>query len=237
MGPLAAHSSYLVNLAAPRGELRTRAIRTVRIELERARALGVAYLVLHPGSRGDASPSQAIRRIASGLNSALRRSEDGVSILLENTAGQGRSLGHDFVHIRDIIGACRYEERLGLCFDTQHAFAAGHDLTTDEGYAETFATVDRLVGLKRLRAFHLNDSKRPLGSRVDRHENIGKGHLGRSAFERLLGDKRFFGLPGYLETPSLDGKPSFRRNILYLKRLRRQLQGASGRPAKRRKGS
>ncbi len=231
MGPLAAHSSYLVNLAAPRGELRTRAIRTVRIELERAAALGLAYLVLHPGSRGDASPSRAIRRIASGLNSALQQAADGVTILIENTAGQGRSIGHDFAHIRDIIAACRQGDRLGLCFDTQHAFAAGHDLTTDEGYEETFAEVDRRVGMERLRAFHLNDSKRPLGSRVDRHENIGKGHLGRSAFARLLADERFFGLPGYLETPPLDGRPSFHRNLLYLKRLRRKVrrEGASGR--------
>ena len=219
LGPVAAHASYLINLAAPEGEPRTRSLAALADELARCARLAVPYLVLHPGSHLGHGESLGIARVAAGLDQVLAGAPRGVAILLENTAGQGACVGHRFAHLGAIFSACRRRRRLGVCLDTQHAFAAGYDLGSAAGYRATFAELDATVGLHHLRAFHLNDSKRPLGCRVDRHENIGLGFLGLEPFRRLVNDRRFAALPGYLETPPLDGADSFARNLKVLRSL------------------
>ncbi|MFN7973953.1 MAG: deoxyribonuclease IV [Acidobacteriota bacterium] len=219
LGPNAAHASYLINLASSSAVIRKKSVVALAEEVRRCAALGIPYVVLHPGSHGGDGEPEGVARVARGIDLALSGAERGVTILLENTAGQGDCVGHEFAHLRDIIGASRRSRRLGICFDTQHAFAAGNDLRTAEGYDATFAAVARTVGLRRLRAFHLNDSKRELGARVDRHENVGRGFLGLEPFQRLVNDPRFTRIPGYLETPPLAGKESFRRNLAILRSL------------------
>lgn len=224
LGPLAAHASYLINLAAPPGVVRTRSISALREEIDRCGKLGLPYLILHPGAHVGDGESKGITRVAEALDAALEEAPRGVKVLLENTAGQGTCVGHRFEHLRDIIGASRRRRRLGVCIDTQHAHAAGYDLVTKAGYRNTFETLESTVGLSRLHAFHLNDSKRPRGERVDRHENIGLGHLGLEPFRRLVNDTRFTETPAYLETPPLEGESSFARNLDVLRSLVRAAQ-------------
>ena len=218
-GPIASHASYLINLAAPDPEIRKRSIAALVVELQRCRDLGIGYSVLHPGAHVGAGERRGVARIASALNRVLEQIPSGVMLLLENTAGQGSCVGHRFEHLRDILGGLKRRRRVGICFDTQHAFAAGYDLRHPDEYQATFADLHRKVGLHKLKAFHLNDSKRDLGSRVDRHENIGLGHLGLPPFRMLVNDPRFSNIPGYLETPPYRGKESFARNLRVLRRL------------------
>jgi deoxyribonuclease-4 len=219
LGPVAAHASYLINLAAPDGPVRERSLRAMASEIERFAALAIPLLVVHPGSHVGQGESRGVRQVSRGLDAALAGAPRGVTVLLENTAGQGDGVGHLFPHLRDMIAGSRHAGRLGICLDTQHAFAAGFDLRSDDGYERTFAELHAACGLDRLRAFHLNDSKRPLGARVDRHENIGLGHMGLAPFRRLVRDARFARIPGYLETPPIRGKESFARNLRLLRRL------------------
>jgi deoxyribonuclease-4 len=202
VAPIVAHNSYLINIAAASPPLRAQSIASLGEELDRADALGLSGLVMHPGS--NASEAEGLALIADalrGLLSARRRSR--VRILLEHTAGQGTNLGHRFEHLATIIRALGRTRRIGVCLDTCHLISAGYDITTDRGYRDTFDTFDRTVGLDRLAVFHLNDSKKPCGSRVDRHEHIGKGCLGVATFERLLNDRRFAHLPMLIETPKV----------------------------------
>ena len=195
-----AHTGYLINLAGA-GENLVKSISLLKDEMNRADLLGIKTLVLHPGSHIGDGIETGIERIASGLNSILEEKNRKVTILLETTAGQGKSVGHRFEHIRDIMSKVNHSEKLGVCFDTCHAFAAGYDISTAETYSSTFDEFDRIIGLKHLKLFHVNDSKKGCGSRVDRHEHIGLGQIGCDAFRLLFTDTRFMEIDKILETP------------------------------------
>jgi deoxyribonuclease-4 len=197
-----AHSSYLINLAAPEDALWQKSIEGMIVELTRAEQLGIAYVVMHPGAYTTSSEEAGLARIIAALDEIHRRLPRAKSkVLLENTAGQGSCLGCDFGHLGSIIRGVAQPDRLGVCIDTCHAFAAGYPLVERRDYLATVKKLDMAVGLERVHAFHLNDSKRELGSRVDRHEHIGRGMLGLEPFRHLLNDKRFRDTPMYLETP------------------------------------
>jgi len=222
VGPIAvaAHASYLINLGSPDRRLRDRSIRSLVQELKRCEALGIEHLVLHPGAHMGAGEERGLRRIASALRRAhARTSGFEVKTVLENTAGQGTGLGHRFEQLARIIDDVDAPDRLRICFDTAHAFAAGYDFRTPRGYAAFWEDVDRLIGLENLAIFHLNDSRRDVGSRVDRHAHIGRGKIGREAFGRLMRDRRFGRVPKVLETPK-EGDMD-RRNLALLRRLAR----------------
>lgn len=200
-----AHDSYLINLASPDDLLYRRSIEAFIIEMERAERLGVRYLVTHPGAARDAGETFGLRRVAVALNEVQRRCRKfRVQILLETTAGQGSSLGHRFEHLASILKLVDQPERLGVCFDTCHVFAAGYALAPVKEYRATMRSFERTVGLKRLRAFHVNDSRKQQGSRVDRHAHIGRGCLGLEPFRLLVNDRRFRDRPMILETPKED---------------------------------
>lgn len=211
--PVVAHNSYLINLAAATAGLREQSIASLGDEMDRAEALGLDGLVMHPGSYTTGTEADGLRLIADALAVLLRaRPGARTMILLEQTAGQGTNLGHRFEHLASIIERLDGSPRVGVCLDTCHLLTAGFDLCSESGYEDTFREFDRVVGLDRIKAFHLNDSKRPCGSRVDRHEHIGKGCLGVEPFRRLLNDRRFANLPMLLETPKLETPASRRRS-------------------------
>ena len=214
--PSAAHSIYLANHASPDPELRAKSWGALGDELARCEQLGVAHLIFHPGSNADEKEGLAL--VAEGMERALDAVKGRVRLLVEITAGQGNSLGWRFEQITAIREAvpAAHRRRVGVCFDTCHAFAAGYDLSTPAGYEKTFAEFDDVIGLGHLSAFHLNDCKKPLGCRVDRHEHIGQGSLGREPFRRLVNDRRFSTLPGFLET-----EMQFRENLKILRSLLR----------------
>ena len=213
-----AHDSYLVNLGAPDEALRTKSVRAFIDELNRCEALGVPILVAHPGAHVGSGVENGIKAIAKSIDEAHAACKGfKVKIALEITAGQGSTLGHTFEQMAQIFGAVVENERLRLCFDTEHAFAAGYELRTPEGYENTFSELDKFIGIEKLAAFHLNDSIKDFGSRVDRHQHIGKGFIGLGAFRRILNDRRFFGLPMCLETPK---GPDLKEDIENLATLR-----------------
>jgi deoxyribonuclease IV len=201
IAPALSHASYLINLATTTPVLREQSVAALVDELDRAHALGLLAVVIHPGTCTSGTEEDGLRLIADGVRAAFRaRARGKTMVLLEHTAGQGRTLGHRFEHLSAIIGHLDGSPRVGVCLDTCHLVASGYDIASEEGYTHTFATFERVVGLDRLRAFHFNDSKRPCGSRVDRHEHIGQGCLGVEPFRRLLHDRRFSGLPALIET-------------------------------------
>jgi deoxyribonuclease IV len=215
-----AHDSYLLNLGSPDGPLRQRSIAAFIDELERCEILGVTNLVVHPGSHVGAGEEEGIKTIARSLDEVHQACPGyKTKVTLEITAGQGSNLGYRFDQIRKMIDATRESDRLRVCFDTEHAFAAGYDIRTKEGYERTFAEFDETIGLEVLAAFHLNDSKKEFNSRVDRHEHIGKGHIGIETFRFLLNDKRFWGLPMCLETPKGTDLAEDRENLTLLRSL------------------
>ncbi len=215
-----AHDSYLLNLGSPDAALRVRSIQAFIDELERCEILGVSNLIAHPGAHVGAGEVEGIKTIARSLDEVHKACPGyRARVTLEITAGQGSNLGYRFEHIADIIDATQESERLRVCFDTEHAFAAGYDLRTDEGYERTFGEFDETIGIERLAAFHLNDSKKEFNSRVDRHEHIGKGFIGVDAFRRLMNDKRFWGLPMCLETPKGPDLKEDRENLTLLRSL------------------
>lgn len=196
------HSSYLLNLASPLPELWQRSVEALVVELERAETLGIPYVVIHPGAFVSSTEEAGIAAIVRGLLEVLKRtSELKCAILLETTAGQGSCIGHRFEHLAAILQGTRHHPRVAVCIDTCHIFAAGYPLIDRKDYLATMRQFDRLVGLHLVKALHLNDSKKDLGSRVDRHEHIGRGKLGPAPFQHLLNDKRFRDVPMYLETP------------------------------------
>jgi deoxyribonuclease-4 len=201
-----AHDSYLINLASPDPELCRKSVEAFVVEMERAERLGLNYLVMHPGSPCDENVTAGLKRVAAALDEAHGRCPAfRVQVLLETTAGQGYSLGHRFEHLAGILERVRDPDRLGVCFDTCHVFAAGYALAPEKECRATMREFNRVIGLTRLRAFHLNDSLKPLGSRVDRHAHIGKGHMGLEPFRQLVNDRRFRKHPMVLETPKEDG--------------------------------
>ena len=215
-----AHDSYLLNLGSPDERLRKKSIQAFIEEMERCETLSVPYLIAHPGAHMGSGEAEGIKTIARSLNEIhAARAGYGVKIALEITAGQGSTLGYRFEQIRDMIGAAKESDRLRVCFDTEHAFAAGYDLRTREGYERTFSEFNDIIGLKFLAAFHLNDSKKEFHSRVDRHEHIGKGHIGVEAFRLLMNDRRFWELPMSLETPKGPDLKEDRQNLKLLRSL------------------
>ncbi|SIN71020.1 deoxyribonuclease IV [Halodesulfovibrio marinisediminis] len=200
--PIAAHDSYLINLGSPKEEGVEKSVAAFSHELERAEQLNIPYVVMHPGAHLGSNVDEALERVAKNLDRAFYDSRtERVMVLLENTAGQGTTLGRSFDELAVVIQHSRNADRLGVCVDTCHAYAAGYDLTTDEGYAATFAEFESTVGLSRLKFMHVNDSKGALGSHLDRHDHIGHGLLGEETFARIVNDPRFIDLPMVLETP------------------------------------
>ncbi len=196
------HDSYLINLASPEQELLDKSIEAFTDELVRADALGIKNVVMHPGAAKDDSRENGLERVAKSLDQIFESLPNNqTTVLLETTAGQGTYLGSSFEELAAIIEASSHKERLGVCFDTCHAFAAGYEFRTRETYDELFERFDKIIGFNRLRAFHLNDSVKGLGLHVDRHAHIGYGELGLEPFRMLVNDERFFEIPMYLETP------------------------------------
>jgi deoxyribonuclease-4 len=228
IGSVVAHDCYLINLAAPDAATWKRSVTAFHEELERAEQLGIPSLVTHPGAHLGSGEADGIARVAEALNvlhAALPRAR--VRILLETTAGQGTSLGYRFEQLAEILDRVEAAHRVGICLDTCHLFAAGYDLRSAEGYRATMRELEACLGCRRVLAVHLNDSRRELGSRVDRHEHIGEGHLGLSAFGHMLNDPGFQTVPMILETPKgADAAAADRRNLA---RLRGLLDGRSRR--------
>lgn len=202
---LTVHDSYLINLASPNDEIYAKSIDAFANELERAEALGIDYLVTHPGAHTGSGEDAGLARAAAGYDEALARCPGfKVRVLLETTAGQGTTLGHRFEHLGAILERAKSADRLGVCFDTCHAFAAGYGLESADDYDSTFRRFDAYIGLERLKVFHVNDSAKSRGTRVDRHAGIGLGEIGEAAFRRLVHDPRFADHPMILETPGKD---------------------------------
>jgi deoxyribonuclease-4 len=228
--PVVSHASYLINLATADPLLRRQSIEALVDELDRAHALGLLGVVIHPGTCTSGTEDDGLRLIAAAIRSAFReRPRRKTMVLLEHTAGQGRTLGHRFEHLAAIIDGLDGSARLGVCLDTCHLVASGYDIVSERGYDHTFESFNRVIGIERLRVFHANDSKRPCGSRVDRHEHIGAGCLGLEPFRRVLHDRRFAGLPMLIETEKSPGcsKPNLIvadpldvKNLETLRRLR-----------------
>ncbi len=213
-----AHAGYLINLAAPPSDNLEKSRRSMLEELERCEGLKLPFIVLHPGSHLGKGEGQGIGQVTNHLNELIEKTKGfKVKIALETTAGQGSNLGYKFSNLAEIIAGIKAPERIGVCFDTCHSFAAGYELNTKEGYLATWKEFERTIGLDKLLAFHLNDSKTGLGSKKDRHEHIGRGELGLEPFRFLMNDKRFENLPMVLETPK---GPEMKEDIENLNILR-----------------
>ncbi len=214
------HDSYLINMASPEEELWKKSVDALVIELQRAELLGIPYVVAHPGAYTTSSEAKGLKRIVRALNEVHRQTKGCTACcLLETTAGQGSNLGWKFEHLATILEGVRAPERLGVCFDTCHVFAAGYAMDTEKNYKATMRLLNQTVGVKQIRAFHLNDSLKGLGARVDRHAAIGRGEMGLEPFRFLLNDRRFRKVPMYLETPKGEEK-GIELDVLNLKTLR-----------------
>lgn len=225
VAPVIAHANYLLNLASPKEATRRLSATALCDELARCEALGIPHLVLHPGSHLDATIDEGIANIASALDEVHEQCGGyRSSILLEVTAGQGRAIGYRFEHLRDILAGVREPDRLGVCLDTCHLFAAGYDFRTTEGYTVMIDVLESAIGLARVKCIHMNDSKNELGSRVDRHEHIGKGKIGMDGFRRFVNDARLAHLPMILETPKGNDGRGTDFDKVNLKRLRGLLE-------------
>lgn len=221
--PIAVHASYLINLAAAKEEGRHKAVKALADELVRSQALNIPHIVIHPGSHGGAGVDEGVERVAMSLDQAFALASEAEQpmILLETTAGQGTSLGTHFEELAAIRTASSNPGRLGVCLDTCHVFSAGYDIANEPGFAKTFADFERIIGLQHLHFIHVNDSKKPLASRVDRHEHIGQGQIGLEGFRLLMTDKRLALIPKTLETPKGKDLAEDRENL----RILRQLSG------------
>lgn len=230
IAPVVSHASYLINLATTVPALREQSLAAFADELDRAETLGLLGVVIHPGTCTAGSDEDALALIADAIRATLTaRPRRKTMVLLEHTAGQGRTLAYTFEHLAAILEHLDGSPRVGVCLDTCHLVASGYDIVSADGYAGTFDRFEQLVGLDRLRVFHGNDSKKPCGSRVDRHEHIGEGCLGLEPFRRILHDPRFAGLPMLIETQKSRGveragaiveDPLDKRNLETLRRLR-----------------
>lgn len=198
------HDSYLINLGSPKEDGLAKSRESFIEEMRRCSQLGLDRLNFHPGSHLNLiSEDECLRLIAESINIALEKTE-GVTAVLENTAGQGSNMGHRFEHLAQIIEQVEDKSRVGVCIDTCHAFAAGYNLSTPDGFDETFREFDRIIGFKYLRGMHLNDATKAVASRVDRHSSLGGGYIGMKTFEMIAADPRFDGIPLILETPNPD---------------------------------
>ncbi|TSA23775.1 deoxyribonuclease IV [bacterium] len=218
IGPVVVHDTYLINLCATDKEILWKSRAALKDEFDRCERLGVEYLNFHPGSHIGAGEKEGIKRIAESLNTIHDQTLGyGVRSVLETTAGQGTAIGYRFEQLREIIDLVDDAERMAICVDTCHVFAAGYDIATERGYEKTFEDFDAVIGLGRLAAFHVNDSKREFGSRVDRHEHIGKGAIGKTGFRLLMNDDRFRTVPKILETPK---GPDMKEDVMNMRVLR-----------------
>ena len=243
IAPVVAHASYLINLATTFPLLREQSIAAFIDELDRAETLGLMGVVIHPGTCTAGSEGDALQLIAEAIRLAFKaRPRKRAMVLLEHTAGQGRTVGHRFEHLATILEHLDGSPRVGVCLDTCHLVASGYDIVSETGYRQTFEAFDRTVGLGRVKVFHGNDSKKPCGSRVDRHEHIGEGCLGLEPFRRLVNDARFDGVPMLIETekksrttrPTVIAEDPFDvKNLTVLRGLRR----STGRESRQRSGS
>lgn len=218
--PVAAHGSYLINLANPERDAARRSLDSLSEEITRCTRLHIPYLIIHPGAHMGSGVRAGLSAVVVNLDGAMEKAGcPDVTVLLETTAGQGTGLGSRFEEIAHVLAHSRFKDRLGVCFDTCHAFAAGYDIRTPETYRETFRSFDVCIGLERLKFFHLNDSKHGLGSRLDRHQHIGKGEIGRAGFSHLVNDLRFRNHPMVLETPKGKDLAEDKRNLRLLRGL------------------
>ncbi len=213
------HASYLINLGSPKKDTQEKSIEALVAELTRCHQLGLPYVVLHPGSSLKSDPQECMKLIAQNLDKAIEESAGTTQILLENMAGQGTAVAYRFEQLGSIYQHIQNKDRVGICFDTAHAFAAGYKFDTSQSYEAMWEQFDTFIGLENLKAIHINDSKKPLGSRVDRHEHIGQGEIGLEAFRLLMKDKRFSHIPKVLETPKSEGLKEDRDNMKILLEL------------------
>ena len=220
IGPVVVHDTYLINLCASDRSILRKSRDALTDELQRCEKLGVDYLNFHPGAHMGRGEKEGIERIAESLNMIHTRTKGfRVKSVIESTAGQGTALGYKFEQLKDMIDLVDEQERMAVCIDTCHIFAAGYDIVSEEGYHRTFREFDDIIGLDRLVAFHVNDSKRELGSRVDRHEHVGKGKIGLEGFRLIMNDERFVNIPKILETPKSDDMHEDVENMAVLKGL------------------
>jgi len=212
-----AHNSYLVNLASQDAEMFSTSVRAMTAELERAEALGLPFIVMHPGSHGGAGEEAGLKRIVQGLDEIVRSTSGfRCRMALEITAGQGNALGYKLEHLRSLLEGVADEKRFGICLDTAHLYAAGYNVKTRDGYLETMEQVEKLLGSRRVLGLHLNDSKVPLGKRVDRHEHLGAGEIGLDCFKWIMQDPRWASTPKVLETPKSEDMHEDIENLLKL---------------------
>ena len=219
IGPVFAHTAYLINVGSPEKETYERSKKALKVEVERATTLGLAFIVLHPGSHKETGEEACLKRIAETVAWVLDRTKgSSVKVLYEIAAGQGSAVGHRFEHLNTLLKLTEHPDRTGICLDTCHLFAAGFDLRTEAAYQKTMDEFDRIVGLKTIQAIHLNDSKKELGARVDRHEHIGEGQIGLEGFRSLMNDPRLSHVPMVLETPK--DEKTLAEDVMNLKTLR-----------------
>jgi deoxyribonuclease-4 len=202
--PVFLHMPYLSNIASLKSKFYKRSIHSIATDLQRAEQLGAQYLIIHIGHRMESSEDEAIEAVSQGIDQAFQKVKNSIILLMENTAGQGSEIGHNFEQVKRIIEGVEDNKRLGKCLDTAHTFEAGYNLSSEEGLDRTLENFDQTVGLKRLHLLHLNDSKTPLGSRKDRHWHIGEGHIGIEGFRNLVNHPLLRQLPGIMETPRKD---------------------------------
>ena len=220
ISPVVGHNAYLINLASPKKDVYDLSMEAMLVELERAELLGLPYLVIHPGAHLESGEREGIRKIAGSVDKLHQKTKGfKVKICLETTAGQGSTIGYRFQELAEIIDNVEENERLGVCYDTCHTFAAGYDIRTKKAYEETFRAFDQHIGLQKLKVIHLNDSLKDLGSRVDRHQHIGKGKIGLEGFRLLMNDKRWEKIPKILETPKEGGTAKDIENLNLLRSL------------------
>lgn len=206
-----AHASYLINIGSPNKEIEHKSVQALEIEMERCAQLGIPYLVLHPGSHSGSDEAECIKRISKNLDHLLEKNPH-CSILLETMAGQGTNVGNSFEQLANIIEHSKHKRHLGICLDTCHVFTAGYDISTEKSYHLMWEQFDKIIGINKLKAIHVNDSKKELGSHVDRHTDIGKGKIGLKGFELLCNDPKLFDIPKILETPK-DSPADDKRNM------------------------
>lgn len=211
------HAAYLINIGSSDKDMEKKSFHSLEIEFKRCIDLDIPYLVLHPGSHGNTDEDSCLERISTNISKLLSTTSD-CTILLEIMAGQGSSVGYTFEQLAQIIKHSDHKNRIGVCFDTCHAFAAGYDFRTEKTYKSMWEQFDKIIGIHKLKAMHFNDSQKDLGSRVDRHAEIGKGKLGLKAFELLLNDPHFFDIPKVLETPK-DDLADYKKNMEILMKL------------------
>ena len=222
--PISVHVGYLINLASPEDRIWKRSVNALKKEIQRAKLLGIPYVVMHPGAHKGAGEENGIRKIAEGLKEVISDSPQNTKILLETTAGQGTSIGYRFEHLAEIMEKVGIPERIGICLDTCHIFSAGYDFRTEEQYEALIEELEKLIGIDYVFLIHMNDSKKECGSRVDRHMHIGKGKIGEKGLSYFLKDNRFKETPFIIETPKGKDEKGIDYDIINLQKLRQILK-------------